>query len=505
MKTLIFLMMIGLGSGAFAQKYDFVWLIGDDNNLMDTTRGGTIIDFNQYPLRVQYHYRATNMSISNGSTCDTLGQLLFYTNGCDISNMNDEIIPNGNDLNPGTWHEILCDVNNDGYGSAYPGLLILPKPDSAEAFSIFHQSVNYGNTPFEYAFVDKLLNTSIIKASNGSPSFVIEGKNIPVMIDSLSAGEMNAVKHANGKDWWIIQPRRNSNQFYVFLFTKNGVTDTLIQTIGAVSPSDVEGYGQTTFSPLGDKMIRYYPHNDIRLYAFDRSTGFFTDYSTINLDVGKSIAFDGGSAISPNGRFLYITALTNIYQFDLTAPDIGATQTTVATWDGFVDPIAITFWHCQLGPDCKIYIVGGGDTRYYHIIHNPDEQGLACNVEQRGLVLPTPSGASIPYFPNYRLGPLENPGLPCSPVVATQQPFLPTPGMGIWPNPADTQVNFSSFAEVKTLQIFDIYGRIIKTIPLSGSSETYTLSVQDFAPGVYIWQASSGRGIQGVGRLVVQH
>ena len=38
---------------------------------------------------------------------------------------------------------------------------------------------------------------------------------------------------------------------------------------------------------------------------------------------------------------------------------------TVATWDGFVDPIAISFLNCQLGPDCKIYILGGGDTKYY--------------------------------------------------------------------------------------------------------------------------------------------
>ncbi|MEZ4892208.1 MAG: hypothetical protein R2778_04230 [Saprospiraceae bacterium] len=157
----------------------------------------------------------------------------------------------------------------------------------------------------------------------------------------------------------------------------------------------------------------------------------------------------------------------------MSASDIGSTQTTVATWDGFVDPIAISFWHAQLGPDCKIYINGGGDTKYYHIIHNPDEHGIACNVEQRGLVLPTPSGASIPYFPNYRLGPVDNPGVPCSPVVATQQPIVTTPRCSVWPNPASNQLNFEfSNSSIKKIQLTDAFGRTARQLNLSGTNNT---------------------------------
>ncbi len=122
---------------------------------------------------------------------------------------------------------------------------------------------------------------------------------------------------------------------------------------------------KVSFSPLGDRMVRYYPNEDIQLLEFDRETGTFVNYSTFKLDVGTSLAFAGGCSFSPNGQFLYVAALTNIYQFDMAASDISATQTTVATWDGFVDPIAISFLNCQLGPDCKIYILGGGDTKYY--------------------------------------------------------------------------------------------------------------------------------------------
>ncbi len=363
--------------------------------------------------------------------------------------------------------------------------------------------MKYGTSPIEYAFVNRALFSSVKCVNDNNNTYFVDKKDIEIINDSLSSGEMNAVKHANGKDWWIIQPRRNSNQFYIFLFTKDGIVDTLTQTIGAPSPANKEGYGQTALSPLGDKMVRYYPDNDIRLYTFDRATGFFTDYSTFKLNVGNTIAFDGGCAFSPSGQFLYIAALTNIYQFDMTAADITATQTTVATWDGFVDPIAIAFWHCQLGPDCKIYSVGGGDTRYYHIIHNPDEPGLACNVEQRGLVLPTPSGASIPYFPNYRLGPIDNPGLPCSPVVATQQPTLPEPTCSAWPNPASEQLHFSlTGGSIRRIALTDAYGRVLRELRLSGASEQYTMPLAGLPGGLYFWVLEGDSG-GGSGKVVV--
>jgi hypothetical protein len=49
--------------------------------------------------------------------------------------------------------------------------------------------------------------------------------------------------------------------------------------------------------------------------------------------------------------------------------------------------------------------------RYLHVINNPDLPCPACNIEQHGVHLPTYNAASLPNFPNYRLGPLD--GSPC--------------------------------------------------------------------------------------------
>jgi hypothetical protein len=341
----------------------------------------------------------------------------------------------------------------------------------------------------------------------GNKKVVLE-KNMPLMVDSLSVGELNAVKHANGKDWWIILPRRNSNQFYVFLFTKEGIVDTLIQKIGDGAPPEEEGYGQTIFSPNGDKMVRFFPHNPLMLFSFDRSTGTFTSYDTISINYGTDWAFEGGCAISPNGRYLYVAAMLNVYQFDLWASDISSTQTTVATWDGVIDPIIITFLKCQLGPDCKIYILGGGDTRYYHIIHNPDEPGLACNFEQRGLVLPVPSGASIPYFPNYRLGPIDNPGLPCTATVAiSSPPGRLYPGVRVYPNPTGGQLTVSLEGTMgqKHIVLQNMYGQTVKQVYVTGQSESYTLSVEDLVSGIYLWEVTTASGVRlGAGKVIKQ-
>ncbi len=234
------------------------------------------------------------------------------------------------------------------------------------------------------------------------------------------------------------------------------------------------------------------------LYSFDRSTGHFAGYDTISIDYGTDWAFEGGCAISPNGHYLYVAVMLNVYQFDLWASDISSTQTTVATWDGVIDPIIITFLKCQLGPDCKIYILGGGDTRYYHIIHNPDEEGLAFNLEQRGLVLPTPSGASIPYFPNYRLGPIDNPGVPCTATVSVSQPHaVPTQGIRVWPNPASSQVSLSAnglLPKGAKWMMTDAYGQLVHEEVLQENFSVKEIGLRHLPTGLYFWMLQDGQG-----------
>jgi hypothetical protein len=236
------------------------------------------------------------------------------------------------------------------------------------------------------------------------------------------------------------------------------------------------------------------------VYSFDREAGVFTQFDTISFDYGNQFVGEIGCAVSPNNRYLYLSCREFLYQLDLWSPDISASQVTVAQWDGFKDPLPTMFWQLQLGPDCKIYGIGGSDTRYYHVIHNPDEPGLACNVEQRGVKFQTPTGVSMPSFPNYRLGPIDNPGVPCTATVSTVQPVRPSPGNGLklYPNPASdaVTVEYSGLGgSGQRLLLFNVFGQAALEVSLPEGQGSVLVSLSALPAGVN-WYA-----VPGVGRI----
>ncbi|MEL6868041.1 MAG: T9SS type A sorting domain-containing protein, partial [Bacteroidota bacterium] len=158
--------------------------------------------------------------------------------------------------------------------------------------------------------------------------------------------------------------------------------------------------GQSVFSPKGKKYARYSSLTGIFIYDFDRCEGLLSNPLLID---GRDInSFTYGAAISPNSRFLYTTQNTKVFQFDLTADDIEASEVQIAEYDDYANPNPTYFGFLQLAPDNKIYGTGSQLFPFLHVIHQPNEKGLACQFEQRGLTLPTDNDASLPNFPHFR-------------------------------------------------------------------------------------------------------
>ncbi|MEZ4941706.1 MAG: hypothetical protein R3D58_12580 [Saprospiraceae bacterium] len=199
--------------------------------------------------------------------------------------------------------------------------------------------------------------------------------------------------------------------------------DTLTQGIGITPDYKTESDGQIVFSPDGSKIYRTNPRHPVMVYSFDRQAGVITQFDTIAFDYGvQPVIGEIGCAVSPNGRFIYLGCRQFLYQLDLWASDISASQTVVAEWDGYAAPIPTMFYQLQLGPDCKIYGLGGGDTRFFHVIHNPDEPGLTCTGAARPAAAHCPAAPPcllLNYHGRWTTGPF------CSPVVNTTA--LPTP------------------------------------------------------------------------------
>jgi hypothetical protein len=105
----------------------------------------------------------------------------------------------------------------------------------------------------------------------------------------------------------------------------------------------------------------------------------------------------------------------------------------IAHWDSTYSPFppyATVFDIAQLAPNGKIYIGTGNTTLRMHVINNPDEPGLACNLVQHGITTPTYYWNSLPNHPNYFLGALA--GSPCDTLsVGGRSPRLSLgPGAG---------------------------------------------------------------------------
>ena len=196
--------------------------------------------------------------------------------------------------------------------------------------------------------------------------------------------------------------------------------------------------------------------------------------------------------MSPNNSSLPMRAHYNPFQFDLQAADISASQTFTARFDGFNDPCPTDFAMGQLAPDCKIYLMTGQASKYLHVIENPDGKGLDCGFKRRGIVLPHTGGAGMPLFPNYRLGPLDNPGVPCKSTVGASQASDKEIAVRISPNPAHDHLYIMLVPTIADqparidFVLTDALGRPVKTTVLGGIENEVPL--MDISSGMYFWQ-----------------
>lgn len=476
--------MCALGT-CLAQKHDYNWVLGYDSDLNYPDAEGVFLDFNSIPLSVEYSPIPVWMLSTLACISNSSGQLQFYTNGCSIINSLNEVIENGGGVNPGEISSNYCET---GYPGGRQSCLILPSSEPSE-FYLFHKGIFYEEGTFSFGGTNPLYYTLIDMSLNEGRGKVIE-KNIPLIEEDITYGQLTAVKHANGHDWWIITGGDSNDAYYKILLS-NGVPQPYeIQNIGTPSSYDGSRGGQANFSPDGTKYIRYSSHDGIFIFDFDRTSGQL--YNFQHLPTPEE-TFLTGVGVSPNSRYMYITTDNHVFQYDLYASNIADSQIEVAEYDGYASPFATRFSQVELAPDCKIYINTFATVDVLHVIHSPDEPGLACNVEQHGVQLPFNTGRTLPHFPNYRLGPLvpgETPAPPCELVVHTEEPPAEA-GVQfvVYPNPASGQLTLAPAAPaVGSWQLFHADGRPALQQRLDGRSHEYRVAIGHLPPGMYFYR-----------------
>lgn len=297
------------------------------------------------------------------SICDTIGNLLFYSDGMKVWNRENIVMPNGTGL--------------FGHMSSSQSSMIVPFPNDPKRYYIFTVDASGGNKGLCYSVINMELD-----GGRGD----VEQKNVQLV--TPTSEKITCVNHCNGKDVWVITHMRNTSEYYAFLVTGSGINLPVISVSSRVLPPN-SGYslGYIKASPDGTKIAAAHTFLGLDILDFNSENGQITNRRGLS-DITNSFG-PYGVEFSPNSKILYATtsrqstiagwqqAEIDQYKFlDADASTIIASKTKLDEDSTYYT--ANHFSALQLGPDGKIYMAIVAHPSL-SIVNNPNESGIACN------------------------------------------------------------------------------------------------------------------------------
>jgi hypothetical protein len=464
---------------------------------------GTILSFQTNPISLISDDFLFRIGEGAAMISDKDGNLQYYSAGCNIANNEHQIVPGTDTLNPGWFYDNYC---FDGFPYPYGDQSMVFLPFDNNNYKLIYK---YNNRKFlgPNSVVDIVDTIYMSSITNG----VLDYVNNAIFNDTLSFGNLAAVKHANNLDYWIVTPHDSSDIYFSMRISKDSVVEVIEQQFKEVIRRNNRGT-KSKFSPDGTVYLDFegnYNEQSLKFFLFNRSTGIL-DFLFDMPHVENDSSHVGGIEFSPSGQYLYVSTRNYIYQYDLEAADVENSKTVVAEYDGFKDPFACTFHVMQRGPDCRIYVNTSNSQQWLHVIMYPDRKGVDCEVRQHEIPLFYYHQISMPYFPNYRLGTGEpvcdsTLSLPTSiPIVS-----IPDGGIRVWPNPAhgQTWVGLSEGAarQATTMTLTSLLGQTVWHLPFTETEgQAITIPLEGLSPGVYFLQIQGAKGQKWVEKVKVE-
>ena len=463
-----------------AQKQDYYWPFGKDQG-NELGVQASEFDFNYKPFEPRVREGGLEFDQNNASICDKDGNLLFYTNGCAVANRLHEVMPNGDSLNYGFF---FSDRWRDDCSFGYPGrqdIMILPDPAYVDGYFVFHKprfrdsiSLEHSNKNLMLTYVDMALDEGM---------GAVTRKNIPFYEGDIHWSYLSSIAHANGRDWWILNPAIEENGYLTYLLSSEGIDTFPVQQVGPQLDARYTGSaGDVKFSPDGKQFAFYNVYDGLHLYDFDRETGQLSNVKTTEGYMPISALF-ATCEWSPDSRFLYLIQRDSVWQLDTYEEEINDGLEFIAEYNGVGDPLSTAFYFSALGPDCRIYIRPGNGSNSFHVIHKPNEKGVACDLVQQGIKLPYISATgSFPNFPRFRVDEEEK----CDPSIVSiaGEAVWWRRDLSVFPNPASGYVTVKVPESKKgKLYILNMNGQIV--CHQDGTSQEEKIEVSQLTAGTY--------------------
>jgi len=253
---------------AYAEIRIKIWDLDDQSNNIWYFGDGAGLDFNPdpdnpdapTPRPIEERH---NQNIPAGTTTisDETGQVLFFTDGASVWDLNGNIMENGDSIG--------------GDNSASQSVLAVPIPDEQTLFYLFttQESAN-GTNEVSYSLVD-------IKAENQDGVGNVVTKNNFLFSPST---EHTAALNAGDTTWMMFHELGN-NTFRAYPVSALGIGPPVLSSVGSNHGFN-SGVGAMKFNSDGDKVavtISEGGCNKLEIFDFDQSTGEMTEYARIDL------------------------------------------------------------------------------------------------------------------------------------------------------------------------------------------------------------------------------
>jgi hypothetical protein len=466
------------------------------------------IDFRDTNNVVPYYNVRLSSSSSSAAVSTPAGNLAFYTDNRRILDGFNHYVLNYDSLIPGS--------------SPSKGFFFRGTTDT----TIYHLIIQ-PNQPSSYLSWYKLKYDTIIGVfidssrlyvsnfvSNAYPNYANYG---------IKTLKMDAVKHGNGRDWWIVAQMARyavptTDSFVIFSFFNDSLYLSHYQQMGI----KFDGTGELDISNDGSKIsVSNADTFKVVEFEFDRCTGMLSNpyevYNSHTSDYNERALF--GLSYSKSGEFIYGVAhpelqidsfspIDTIYQFNPRAT-VDSLKYTIIWYDtNNVISDSIRPRSMELGDDGNIYVnyekidFNSMQNVYYPIlsymgvIRNADQPYPNCYFDPHGIFLGTQCQANghniLASVPNYNLGPMI--GSPCDTLTTTStgQWLSPIAQVRIFPNPAKDKINIS-------WPIQGGYTWILKSLAgctlISGTQQAgnATISTAHLPEGMYFLEVHSAK------------
>lgn len=475
--------ILGLG-----QNRNAVWIIQPDVRLDFTSNSVTPSEF------------PASSGSPHAVISDVQGNMAFYFDGYNVRSPDHSVMQGGSgeSLWAPTW---LIQQSS----------LILPRPGNPEHYFLFTTDrCDFLNAGF--AEVDM--------SGNAGLGVVISDTLVQYM-DSCS-NKIAATLHADGETYWLVNHEMGTDEFHSFHLTMAGLDPTpVISHAGdpfEIGQDDQNNWpdwgGELVFSPDGSLLalssfyINYDTSSTNGLFAFDNSTGHVTHITSFpDLNSASGVEF------SPSGRKLYWChgIYTDVFvnplvQYDVSTMNADMIQASMTIIPSNMGASSTQGSIMRLAPDGQIYLLNqqpGIFGSVLSVIHEPDQPGALCGLEQNAVPLPTSDALNLTSLPLFCKRYADS--------APDWQTAIPkgagSSALSLYPNPCDVSavLQYTKSAHgALTISIVDQLGRSLRSDTWGPSATKHIWQRQGLASGSYVLVLRDEFSLLGWSRLVLR-